>query len=100
MINEPISLLEVSGDEVIGVAGDVSDSTRHEFAREAEGLQSRSHQIGFSLGLSKLTCCSIAHGEGGISFRFPTGEKDEFDARGIYLKGDPHSVSSMHEATE
>lgn len=99
MINEPISLLEVSGDEVIGVAGDDSDATRHDFAREAEGLQSRSHQIGFSLGLTKLTACSIAHEKGGIAFRFP-GKTDNYDARGIFLKETPHSVSSMHGATE
>jgi hypothetical protein len=94
------SLLEVHGDRVVAVQGPGEDTTRAEFAREAEGLHSRACQIGESLGLFTLVCCVASDERGGLAFRFPGSSAEKFDARGLIVKGGVFHASSLLEATK
>lgn len=99
MTKTSISLLEVRGDRVVGLRGDDSEERRSQFAREAEGLQARAYHIGVVIGMSAVTCCSAAHGEGGISFRFATSSDEGFDAKGLIIRGEEFAVHSLRSAT-
>lgn len=100
MTISPTSLLEVHGDRVVAVEGPGDESTRAEFAREAEGLHARAYQIGASLGMFALSCCVASDDTGGLAFRFANSSAEKFDARGLIVKGGAFHVTSLFEATK
>lgn len=100
MTRPPTFLLEIKGDKVIGVSGEASEEIRSLFAREAEGLQARAHQIGLAIGMSALACSSVAHSAGSIGFRFAKSSDEGFDAKGILVTGTGYSGHSLYEATK
>lgn len=96
MTTPSISLLKVHEDKVLG---DASVEVRTQFAREAEELQARAHQIGLTIGMSSLTCCSATYGEDSIAFRFAQSSQESFDAGAVFVRGMDYATQSLYEAT-
>ncbi|MDF1741609.1 MAG: hypothetical protein P1U86_20770 [Verrucomicrobiales bacterium] len=99
MTTDSFSQIMIADDKVVGLSGDDSESTRTAFAREAEGLQSRAHQVGLMIGMRTLTCCSISYEGGGIAFRFAASSDDNFDAKGVFVRGSDYTVESLRLAS-
>ena len=99
MTTDSFSQIMIADDKVVGLSGDDSESTRTAFAREAEGLQARAYQIGLMMGMRALTCCSINYEGGGIAFRFAASSDDDFDAKGVYVRGGDYTVESLRLAS-
>ena len=89
------SLIEVKGDRVKAIEGNDSESVREQFAREAETLQARAALIGGALGMSAVSSAAVASLGGSLAFRFASGSADDFDAKGIKIRDESFSVSSL-----
>lgn len=93
-------LIGVNGDRVVPLSGDATDEERSRFAREAEGLQARAHQIGVAIGMTSVLSSAAVHSDGCIAFRFAKSSSEEFDAKGVLRDGDQFTAFSLHRAVE